>query len=206
MNQKDGIVSIQFKMNLPTIGASYQLSYKLNGKGTIQVIADYLPLCETIPLMPMFGMRMQLPSYFDLINWYGRGPWENYPDRKSGSLIGNYESKLENFISNYPAPQDNANRCDIRWLSFSEQNGSSINVTGLQPLCFHAWSYTEDDLEKAKHPFDLPKRDFINLNMDLNIHGVGGNDTWGAKTMDKYTIDGNKPYSYGFMMEYMGNK
>ena len=63
----------------------------------------------------------------------------------------------------------------------------------------------QDDLEQAKHPFDLPKRNLINLNIDLNIHGVGGNDTWGAKTLEKYTIKGNKPYQYGFVVEYQGN-
>jgi len=204
--QKDGLVSIQFNTKLPTIGASCQLSYLLNGEGKIQVNAAYQPSCDTIPLIPKFGMRMQIPDKFTTVDWYGRGPWENYPDRKSGSLIGIYESKLENFITNYPAPQDNANRCDVRWFSFSEQKGRSIKVTGLQPLCFHAWPYIEDNLEKAKHPFDLPKCDFINLNIDLNIHGVGGNDTWGAKTMEKYTIDGNKPYHYGFILEFKGNK
>ncbi|MCX6269615.1 MAG: DUF4981 domain-containing protein [Bacteroidetes bacterium] len=201
ITKKEGIVFIQFEMKLPTIGAAYQLIYKLNGAGKIEVSAAYQPSCDTIPLIPKFGMRLKIASGFNHINWYGRGPWENYPDRKSGSLIGIYESKLENFITNYPAPQDNANRCDVRWFSFSEQNGHSFKVTGLQPLCFHAWSYTEEDLEKAKHPFNLPKCDFINLNIDLNIHGVGGNDTWGAKTMEKYTIPGNNPYSYGFIME-----
>ena len=202
LDHKEGIVTIHFKMKLPTIGASYRLSYQLNGEGKIQVNAVYIPLSDTIPLMPKFGMRTQVPSEFNQINWYGRGPWENYPDRKSGSLIGIFESKLENFMTNYPAPQDNANRCDVRWFTLLEQNGSNIKVTGLQQLCFHAWSYTENDLEEAKHPFDLPKRNLINLNIDLNIHGVGGNDTWGAKTLEKYTINGNKPYSYSFILEY----
>lgn len=201
ITQKDGIVSLRFNMKLPTIGASYQLNYQLNGEAKIQVEASYQPQNDNIPLIPKFGMRMQIPDEFTTVKWYGRGPWENYPDRKSGSLIGSYESKLDNFITNYPAPQDNANRCDVRWFSFSEQNGNSIKVTGLQPLCFHAWPYTEEDLEKAKHPFDLPKRDFINLNIDLNIHGVGGNDTWGAKTMEKYTFPGNQSYNYGFILE-----
>ena len=150
-------------------------------------------------------MRIQVPSDFVRVNWYGRGPWENYPDRKSGCLIGIYESTLENFITNYPAPQDNANRCDVRWFNLTEENGNIIKVTGLQPLCFHAWPYSEVDLEKAKHPFDLPKHNLTNLNIDLNIHGVGGNDTWGAKTLEKYTIKGDKPYQYGFVLEYHGN-
>jgi len=202
----NGIVTILFKMNLPTIGAKYDLKYTINGQGQIQVEASYVPTNIAIQQIPKFGMRMQIPANYETINWYGRGPVENYPDRKTGAMIGLYELKLENFITNYVAPQDNANRCDVRWFSFSEQNGHNIKVSGLQPLCFHAWPYTEDDLEKAIHPHDLPKRDFINLNIDLNIHGVGGNDSWGAKTMQKYTIDGNKPYSYGFIMEYEGTK
>lgn len=194
-------VSVRFAMKLPTIGAAYELNYLMDGEGKIQVKASYQPQNDTIPLIPKFGMRMQIPEDMTTINWYGRGPGENYPDRKTGSLIGIYESKLENFITNYVAPQDNANRCDVRWFSFSEQNGSTIKISGLQPLCFHAWPYSEADLEKANHPYKLPRRDFINLNIDLNIHGVGGNDSWGARTMDQYTIDGNKTYSYGFVIE-----
>jgi beta-galactosidase len=188
------------------MGADYQLLYQLNGKGQLQVEADYKPLCDTIPLIPKFGMRMQNPQNYNFIDWYGRGPFENYPDRKTASLIGKYSSKLENFITPYPAPQDNANRCDVRWFSLSTQNNEVIKITGLQPLNFRAWPYTEDDLENTRHDYQLPKRDFINLNIDLNIHGVGGDDTWGAKTMEKYTNPGNKPYHLGFIMEYIGKQ
>ncbi|MFA9392159.1 MAG: glycoside hydrolase family 2 TIM barrel-domain containing protein [Prolixibacteraceae bacterium] len=202
----DGLVSIQFKMNLPAVGAKYDLTYTINGKGQIQVYANYKPLNDTIPLIPKFGMRVLIPKDFSTIDWYGRGPFENYPDRKTAAFVGLYESKLGNFITNYVAPQDNSNRCDVRWFSFSNQWSSTIKVSGLQSLCFRAWPYSEDDVEKAMHPFELPSRDFINLNIDLNIHGVGGNDAWGARTLDKYTINGNLPYSYGFVMEYLPTK
>jgi beta-galactosidase len=204
--RQDNIVSVKFDMNLPTIGANYILNYQLNGKGELQVEATYTPLCDTIPLIPKFGMRVRIPENFSTIDWYGRGPYENYPDRKTGSLIGLYNSSLKNFITNYPAPQDNANRCDVRWFSLSTQNNNTIKITGLQPLNFRAWPYTEDDLENTRHDYQLPKRDFINLNIDLNIHGVGGDDTWGAKTMEKYTNPGNKPYHFGFIMEYIGKQ
>ncbi|MDA3930107.1 MAG: DUF4981 domain-containing protein [Prolixibacteraceae bacterium] len=202
----NGLVSIQFKMNLPTVGANYDLTYTINGKGQIQVYANYKPLNDTIPLIPKFGMRVLIPKDFSTIDWYGRGPFENYPDRKTAAFVGLYESNLKNFATNYLVPQDNANRTDVRWFEFSNQWGSTIKVSGLQPLCFRAWPYTEDDVEKAMHPFELPNRDFINLNIDLNIHGVGGNDAWGARTLDKYTINGNLPYSYGFVMEYLPTK
>jgi beta-galactosidase len=206
IKNQEGLVTINFQMNLPGIGANYNLIYLVNSQGQIQVEANYIPLGDTIPSIPKFGMRLQIPNKFNFIKWYGRGPFENYPDRKTAAMIGLYGSKLENFITNYPAPQDNANRCDVRWFSLDDQYNNSIKIIGLQPLCFRAWPYNEDDLEKAKHPFDLPVRDFINLNIDLNIHGVGGDDSWGAPTMKKYTNDGNKPYSYGFILDYDQNQ
>jgi beta-galactosidase len=204
--KQDNLVSVKFEMNLPTIGANYTLQYKLNGKEQLQTEVTYTPLCDTIPHIPKFGMRVRIPADFNSITWYGRGPYENYPDRKTGSLIGIYNSKLENFIIPYPAPQDNANRCDVRWIALSTQNNNIIKISGLQPLCFRAWPYSEEDLEIAQHDYQLPLRDFINLNIDLNIHGVGGDDTWGAKTMEKYTIPGNMPYHYGFILEYAAKR
>jgi beta-galactosidase len=195
-------VTINFHMILPDLAAGYTLNYKVNSHGQIQVEAGYQPKNDTIPKIPKFGMRIRIQDKFNYIKWYGCGPFENYPDRKTAAFIGLYESKLENFITNYAVPQDNSNRCDVRWISFTDQNGNSIKIEGLQPLCFRAWPYTEDDVEKANHPFDLPTRDFINLNIDLNIHGVGGDDSWGAPTMEKYTNPGNKPYSYGFILDY----
>lgn len=197
------LVTVKLDMNLPTINANYVLSYQFNGEGKLQVEATYTPLSDTIPLIPKFGMRLRVPKNYSTIDWFGRGPYENYPDRKTASLIGLYHSELNNFIVPYAAPQDNANRCDVRWFSLSAQNDNRIKFTGLQPLNFRAWPYTEEDLESATHDYQLPKRDFINLNIDLNIHGVGGDDTWGAKTMDKYTNSGNKSYHYGFIMEYV---
>jgi beta-galactosidase len=204
--KENNLVSVKFDMNLTTIGANYTLNYQLNGEGKLQVDSRYTPLGDTIPLIPKFGMRLRLSENYNTVDWYGRGPYENYPDRKTGSLIGLYNSSLTNFITDYPAPQDNANRCDVRWFVMRAQNNSVIKITGMQPVCFRAWPYSEDDLENSLHDYQLPKRDFINLNIDLNIHGVGGDDTWGAKTMDKYTNPGNKPYRYGFILEYSDGK
>lgn len=201
IQKNESLVTITFAMKLPEIGASYMLTYSVSGKAKLQVEAAYQPEADSIPLMPKFGMRMRVPSDFASVEWYGRGPQENYPDRKTGYPVGLYKLDLKDFITDYAAPQDNANRSDARWFSLSDQRGSGIKITGLQPLCFRAWPYSEEDLEKALHPYQLPKRDFINVNIDLTIHGVGGNDSWGARTLDKYTLPGNAPYSYGFVLE-----
>jgi beta-galactosidase len=183
------------------VGAAFRLIYTINGKGTLQIEMQYIPLQENLPLMPKVGMRMRIPSEYSQIEWYGRGPWENYPDRKTGYFIGQYSMSLEDFKIDYASPQDNSNRSDVRWLSFSRPDRRGLRVRGLQELNFRAWPYSEEDLEAGTHPHDLPTRDYININIDYKIHGVGGNDGWGARTMDEYTIDANQAYSFGFILE-----
>lgn len=200
INNESGLTVVTFDMELP-VGANYQLRYSINGAGKIQVESNYFPTNQGIALIPKFGMRMRLPASMNTVEWYGRGEFENYPDRKTAAFIGNYKLTLEKFITDYVVPQDNANRCDVRWFSLGNILGTKIKVTGLQPLCFRAWPYAEEEAENEKHNYQLPHRDFVNVNIDLNIKGVGGNDSWGARTLDQYTIDGNKPYSYGFVLE-----
>ena len=199
---KNGLAVVEVSMSLPVVGAAYQLRYTVNGSGKIQVEAFYKPEKEKIPLMPKFGMRMRLPSFMDYVKWYGCGEFENYPDRKTAALVGCYATDLNSFVTDYAFPQDNANRCDVRWFSLNDKEGRTIKVTGLQPLCFRVWPYGEEDLEKNRHAYELPVRDYVNVNIDLNIHGVGGADSWGARTLDEYTIDGNQAYYYGYLMEY----
>ncbi|MBR0188123.1 MAG: beta-galactosidase, partial [Prevotella sp.] len=142
---------------------------------------------------------MRLPAGYDSIAYYGRGPWENYPDRKRSAFIGYYKMPLSEFETEYIHPQDNGNRCDVRFLHIANKQNKLI-IEGCQPLCIRAWDYGEEDLEQAKHPHEINRGRFVNLNIDLNIHGVGGVDTWGQRTLSQYTIDGNKPYHYAFIM------
>lgn len=198
VGEQDGLLVLSFKKEIE-LGADYTLTYKINSEGKILVFADYKPTKEELPLMPKFGMKMQIDPTLDQITWYGKGMLENYPDRKSSEFIGLYTLPLKDFVVNYPAPQENGNRCETRWITFSDGK-LNLRVEGLQPLCFRAWPWTEEDIEGAAHAFELQERDFINVNLDLNIHGVGCNDGWGARTLDKYTIDADKPYSYGFIL------
>lgn len=192
-----GISSIRYSFTLP-IGAEYDIIYSFNASGDIKVEADYRPTATDIPLMPKFGMRMRLTQDFDEIDYYGRGPWENYPDRKRGYDIGRYSMPLIDYQVDYVRPQDNGNRCDVRWLSLLSDH-CSLRINGCQPLCIRVWNYGEEDLN-VKHPYELPRGEFVNLNIDLNIHGVGGADAWGKRTLPEYTIDGNLPHHYSFIL------
>ena len=171
------------------------VKYTALSERSILVEVDYQPTSTDKPVMPKFGMRMRLPADYTNIRYYGRGPWENYPDRKQSALLGIYEMPLSDYETEYIHPQDNGNRCDVRWFEIGK-----LRIDGCQPLCIRAWDYGEEDLETAKHPNEIRRGRFVNLNIDLNIHGVGGTDTWGKRTLPQYTIDGNKPHHYSFIL------
>ncbi|MBR4602587.1 MAG: beta-galactosidase [Prevotella sp.] len=193
----EGVI-VTAEMSLP-VGADYTLTYTISGNGKIKVDADYRPTRDDIPVIPKFGVRLRLPADMMDISYYGRGPWENYPDRKRSAFIGQYRGPLSAYETEYLKPQDNGNRCDIRWFEISSTT-KKLRIDGCQPLCIRAWDYGEEDLPAARHPQDLPRGRFVNLNIDLNIHGVGGIDTWGRRTLPQYTIPGNEPHHYGFIL------
>ena len=191
-------VKVIAEMQLP-IGADLTLTYSFNDDGKIMVDMDYKPIANNIPLIPKFGMRMRVPADFNDITYYGRGPWENYPDRKRSAFIGYYKMPLSEFETDYIHPQDNGNRCDVRFFNITNKQ-NTIKIEGCQPLCIRAWDYGEEDLDGVRHPNEISRGRFVNLNIDGNIHGVGGADTWGKRTLPQYTIDGNQPHHYSFIM------
>ena len=201
IDEKEHRVKVRFAFELPVGNSRYNLSYTLMNDGILQVQADYDPGVEKMPLMPKFGMHMGILREFDMIEWYGRGPFENYWDRKEAAFLGRYERTLDDFIVPYTAPQDNANRTDTRWIHFKNNRGEGLTIIGLQPLSFRAWPYTEQDIETATHDHELPHRDMINVNLDMKVHGVGGANSWGKRTLPEYTLDSGKSYSYGFILK-----
>ena len=180
------------------------VNYTIIDNHTILVEMDYQPTATGRPIIPKVGMRMRLPADYTQICYYGRGPWENYPDRKRSAFLGEYKMPLSAYETEYIRPQDNGNRCDIRWFEIGPQTsavGPRLRIDGFQPLCIRAWDYGEEDLDAApRHPQDIQRGRFVNLNIDLQIHGVGGIDTWGRRTLPQYTIDGNQPYHYTFIL------
>ena len=200
---KEGLKVI-YDMSLP-VGADLTLTYTITADGRIKVDMDYRPK-EASPTggslegtIPKFGMRMRLPADYTQIRYYGRGPWENYPDRKGSAFIGIYEMPLSEYETEYIHPQDNGNRCDIRWFTIANKK-NTLRIEGCQPLNIRAWDYGEEDLEGAAHPNEIRRGRFVNLNIDLNVHGVGGTDTWGKRTLPQYTIDARQPYNYSFIL------
>lgn len=167
-----------------------------NADGSYSIRAEYKPLADDIPLIPKFGFTFELPySNGTSVEWYGNGPMECYPDRKTCGMLGHYKLSLNEYATEYITPQENSCRTDVRWCKVG--NGvHGLFVESATPFNLRAWPYSAEDLETYKHHFEIPHRDFITINIDSELHGVGGIDAWGGKTLDKYTVPGNKSHTF----------
>lgn len=182
---------------LPKVAAEWTTEYTLHGSGDIVVAAQFKPTQTNLPRIPRLGMQMSLPGAFSQIKWLGPGPQETYTDRKD-ARIGVYSGTVdEQFFADYTEPGESGNKADVRWLTLTDAKGNGLLVSGLPLLSVNALPYTTDDLQRAKHAFELPRREFITLNLDLRQQGVGGDDSWGAWPHPEHLINCAE-YSYQF--------
>jgi beta-galactosidase len=174
---------------------------------------QFSKISKEIPEIPRMGMQMQLPEEFVNLKWFGRGPHENYADRKTSAYVGVYESTVADQYVPYIRPQENGYKTDTRWLTLTDDNGSGLLFVGDPLICFAALNNVHDDFESpgylaeyrkdAKsantHTIDVKPRDLVNLNIDLGQMGVGGDDSWGAMIHPQYRLL-EKKYEYSFRM------
>jgi beta-galactosidase len=210
-----GKVVVTFTYEIPgTDGkkiAGYATSYTVFGSGDVVVKNQFAKVSEKIPEIPRMGMQMQLPVEFTNLKWLGRGPHENYVDRKTSADVGLYESTVADQYVPYIRPSENGYKTDTRWLTLTDDNGNGILVSGDPLICFAALNNIHDDFESpgklsqyrkdAKtantHTVDIKPRDLVNLNIDLGQMGVGGDNSWGAPIHPQYRLLANK-YEYSF--------
>jgi beta-galactosidase len=206
---KDGLL-ITVDYRLPDVRANYTLTYLIKNDGAIQINATIeLPPDSEAPEMPRMGMRFALPSAYHQVQWYGRGPWENYADRNSAAFIGIYHDHTDNgWTRSYIRPQESGYKTDARWVKLTNTEGIGLLVEGLQPLCFSAMPQLTEDFDegstkKNRHTTDIIKRPFVTLHIDLAQRGVGGDTSWGAETHEPYRLKAKK-YSYGLLIRPVG--
>ncbi|MDD4554597.1 MAG: glycoside hydrolase family 2 TIM barrel-domain containing protein [Bacteroidales bacterium] len=209
VSAESGNVEIVVHFSLPENIASETVSYIITPDRKIAVTSTIKPLKEKLPEMPRFGLNLQLSPQFNQVAYYGRGPWENYCDRKTASFIGVYKSTVDDLFTPYVRPQENGYRTEVRWVEFTDSNNAGVRFTGSPVICFSALPYTYDDLkgfkQGGKHLGDLEKKPFIDLNLDYGQTGVGGDDSWGARPHQQYTLQA-KEYSYSFTIEPLKSK
>lgn len=182
------------------------LCYTIRGDGSVHVGFHFVPGKKALPEMPRLGMRMVMPGQYDTMTWLGRGPQENYADRKSGAFIGRYTASVWSQYHPYPRAQETANKCDVRWLSLTDKEGYGIMVCGDAPLSVSAWNFPMEDIEYVPatvrniHGGSIVKKDMVWLNIDDRQMGVGGDNTWGAQVHTPYTITPHE-WRYGFTIK-----
>ena len=199
-----GGITITVQFAFPDSIATETVDYRVRIDGKITVTATLKPLKEKLPELPRFGLNMQLNPEFNRVSWYGRGPWENYQDRNTASFVGVYHSTVEEQFTPYVRPQENGCKTDTRWMTLGNGKDIVIKFAGQPVFSFSALPYTYDDMkgfrQGGKHLNDLEKKPFVDLNIDYRQMGVGGDDSWGARTHAEYTLPA-KEYTYMFSME-----
>lgn len=155
--------------------------------GTIDFRADYLPE-GTLPPLPCMGNTFILPKALQQLNYYGRGPCDNYPDRHASSLIDTWQSTVAEQYVHYPRPQDSGNHDDVRYVELSN-NRSGWRITATeQPFSFSALPYSIAQLYQARHDCELKEESHIFLNIDCAVMGLG-NSSCGPGVLKKYAIE-----------------
>lgn len=197
---QDAII-VSVARNLSSVGGAFNSTYTINTDLRIVldnqfILSPYLP----VPNLPRMGMQTALHAGLNQVKWYGRGPHENYADRKTSARMGIFSADVEALYYPYIRPQENGYRTDTRWVTFTDDEGDGIAIHGMPSICFNASYFSpgqfcsEEEVEYL-HTFDLVKEDRISLNIDHRQMGVGGDNSWGATVHTEYSI---LPHEYDY--------
>lgn len=202
----DKIILVTANYELIRQNSTFEVAYRIDALGRIKVSVNFYPGENPLPEMPRFGMYMVLPAEYEHMSWLGRGPHENYSDRKTSAFIGLYQSTIWKEFHPYVRPQETANKCDVRWITLQNNLGKGIKITGEKPLSVSAWNFTQEDIDyipfhqERKHGGSIHKKEMVWVNIDDGQMGVGGDNTWGAQVHPEYTITPEKR-GYSFLIE-----
>lgn len=203
IKNEDGKCEVRYQCSFPDANASVQMIYTVNADGSLSIGTHYsVDEGKQVPEMIRFGMLMTLPEEYNNYTYYGRGPHENYIDRKGSSLMGIYNNLVENEAYPYIRPQETGNKTDIRWATLTNAKGKGISISGDQPLAISATKNYPEDLDagltkKQQHASDIIPRKESVLCVDLLQRGVGGIDSWRKHALDQYRLfDREYRYSY----------
>ena len=186
-------VEVESRFSLRSIDAFYTLLHEVFGDGTVAVSARLSGVNEDLPEMPRFGVLLTLPGALGQVEWYGRGPHENYWDRRTGAAVGRYRAAVSDLAHPYVRPQETGTRSDVRWTALTDEAGAGLLVVGLPHLSFSALPYRISDLDGGEtksrtHWAELAPRNETTLAVDFRQAGVGGDDSWGAVPHREYTL------------------
>jgi beta-galactosidase len=195
-------VVVHVRTEFPEL-AYYDLRYLILLNGSIEVEVSFQPFSDSTPPLPRLGLIAGLSGDLQHVAWYGRGPHETHWDRKTGAKIGRDELAVSELHHPYVFPQLNGNRTDVRWAQLTDSSNIGIRFTADTVLQFIAHDYTDEDVENAQHDHEIVRRDFIELQLDHQQMGIGGDNSWGAEVHEEYWVKA-KPYHYTVTIQTIG--
>lgn len=203
-DKKTNSVTILTSFDMPEVQGQMDITYVVFANtGAVKVTEDF-KATEGAKVSDMFrfGMLMQMPYTMEKSNYYGRGPIENYSDRKDCMRIGVYTDEADNQYFPYIRPQESGTKSDIRWWKQTDATGLGLQVKSCTPFYASAIHFDTEELDdgddkEQRHSFDLKKSKFTNLFLDSAHMGVGGENSWGAWPLEKYRVHyGNKTFTF----------
>ena len=199
----------------PQTRSEWEISYTIFGNGVIKVDNTFEVSDLQAPMIPRVGLRMQLPDSFTRLEYYGRGPWENYIDRRTSCFIGRYEANIADLYEPYVRPQENNHRTDVSWFALTGKKNALLivadsllefNVSNYPLESFDSGDHRDDGRQRPENPrqrhnCDPKPAELVDLFIDYRMMGVGGDHSWGAQPHEEYQINlAPGKISYGFSL------
>ena len=203
-DKKANTVTIVTSFDMPEVQGQMDITYLVFANtGAVKVTEDF-KATEGAKVSDMFrfGMLLQMPYSMEKSTYYGRGPIENYSDRKDCMRIAIYNDEADNQYFPYIRPQESGTKSDIRWWKQTDATGLGLQVKSCAPFYASALHFDTEELDdgdekEQRHSFDLKKSKFTNLFLDAAHMGVGGENSWGAWPLEKYRVHyGNKTFNF----------
>lgn len=191
--ENNALVTVDYEM--PGVSANLQMRYEINYRGEIR-ISEAMTVDKSKEKMPhlfRFGMQMVMPGSFDCIDYYGRGPVENYADRNFSQHLGRYQQLVKDQYYPYVRPQESGTKTDIRWWKLTDVDGRGLLICSDVPFSASALDYLQEDLDDGegkdqRHSGELKPRSLTTLSFDLKQMGLGCINSWGAWPLKEYLI------------------
>ena len=197
-------VKVTYTYLMPTTPLSEcRLSYEVFGDGRVKTTLAYDPVKE-LGDMPEFGVIFKFNADYDRVEWYGLGEAETYSDRKKGAKLGIYSNRVADNIAKYMVPQECGAKEEVRWAKVIDRKGRGMLFEMDEnngPMMFSALPYTPHEMENAMHPYELPEIHYTVVRVAKGQMGIGGDDSWGARTHEEYLLKTDKKMEFSFVFK-----
>lgn len=202
---REGVLTIEFALEHEQVMASVVQRYHVFASGEVMVESSFYSQQDLLPELLKVGNEFRLPGMFDQMDWYGRGPHESYWDRKSSAFLGWYESTVGQQYHPYVRAQETGNKTDVQWVRLTDKDGFGLMVSGYPDLYINAQQFDTDLLnhqpqrERNNHGGRISPEEVISLHVDYRQIGLGGDNSWGARTHAAYSLPARE-YRYVYML------